>query len=137
MVNCPAWITDCGFHNSAVLDLFVSSDASLSSTMAFPPLGNSDHVAVLVSIDFPSNSTLNAPFHHIADDYSCADWGGLHDHLRDIPWEDIFNLRASDAALLLNFVSGFRLVLKYISFIVNIMSSITHLHGFQLFVLLP
>ena len=36
-----------------LLDLFISSDASISSTMAFPPLGNSDHVVVTVSIDFP------------------------------------------------------------------------------------
>ena len=30
-------------------------------------------------------------------DYSCADWDGLHDHLRDVPWEDIFKLSASAA----------------------------------------
>ena len=29
---------------------------------------------------------------------SCADWDGLHDYLRDIPWEDIFKLSASAAA---------------------------------------
>ena len=34
--------------------------------------------------------------------------------------------------LLLNFVSGFRLELMYVSLMVNITSSITHLHGFQL-----
>ena len=66
--------------------------------MAFPPLGNSDHVIVSVSIDFPSNSQRNALFHHIAYDCSCADWDGLHDHLRDVPWEDIFKLGASAAA---------------------------------------
>ena len=53
--------------------------------MAFPPLVNSDHTVVSVSTDFLSNSQLDAPFHRIAYDYSCADWGGLHDHLRDIP----------------------------------------------------
>ena len=31
-------------------------------------------------------------------DYSCADWDGLHDHLTDVPWEDIFKLVASAAA---------------------------------------
>ena len=51
--------------------------------MAFPPLGNSDHVSV--SIDFSSNSKQDAPFHHIAYDYSHADWDGLHDHLRGFP----------------------------------------------------
>ena len=65
--------------------------------MAFPPLGNSDHVVVSVSIDFPSNSQRDAPFHRIAYDYSRADWDGLRDHLRDVPWEDIFQLSASAA----------------------------------------
>ena len=66
--------------------------------MAFPPFGNSDHVFFSVSIDFPSNSQWDALFHRIAYDYSRADWDGLHDHLRDIPWEDIFTLDASAAA---------------------------------------
>ena len=66
--------------------------------MAFPPLGNSDHVTVSVSIDFPSNCQRDAPFHCIASDYSCADRDGLRDHLRDVPWEDIFKLGASAAA---------------------------------------
>ena len=30
--------------------------------------------------------------------YSCADWDGLGDHLRDVPWEDILKLGASAAA---------------------------------------
>ena len=71
--------------------------------MASPPLGNSDHVVVSVSIDFPLNSKRDALtvvsvsidfplnskrdalFHCIAYDFSCADWDGLHDHLRDVP----------------------------------------------------
>ena len=65
--------------------------------MVFPPLGNSDYV-VSVSIDFPSYSQQDALFHHVAYDYSCADWDSLHDHLRDVPWEDIFKLSASAAA---------------------------------------
>ena len=81
-----------------LLDLFISSDASICSAMAFPPLGNSDHVIVSVSIDFPSYSQCDAPFHYIAFDYSHADRDGLCDHLRDVPWEDIFELSASAAA---------------------------------------
>ena len=65
--------------------------------MAFPPLGNSDHVIVSVSIDFPSNSQRDAPFYCLAYDYSCTDWDSLCDHLRDVPW-DIFKLGASAAA---------------------------------------
>ena len=54
--------------------LFFSSDTSICSTMTFPPLGNFDHVFVSVSIDFPSDSQQDAPFHGIAFDYSVADW---------------------------------------------------------------
>ena len=67
--------------------------------MVFPPLGNSDHVVVSVSIDFPSNSQQDAPFHSIVYDYSCADWDSPCDNLRDDPWEDIFKLGASAAAV--------------------------------------
>ena len=41
---------------------------------------------------------MDVLFHHIAYDYSSADWDSLHDHLRDVPWEDIFRLSASAAA---------------------------------------
>ena len=96
MVNFPTRIPDCDSHSPALLDLFLSSDASICSTMAFPPLGNSDHV-VSVSIDFPSNSQRDAPFHRIAYNYSCADWDGLCNDLRDVRWEDILKLGASAA----------------------------------------
>ena len=102
--------------------------------MAFPQLGNSDHV-VSVSIDFPSNSQRDAPFHRIAYDYSRADWDGLRDHLEMFHGRISLNLVL--LLLLANFVSGFRLELVYVSLIENIRSSFTHLHGFQLLVLLP
>ena len=98
MVNFTTRIPYCDCHSPALVDLLLSSDASICSTMAFPPLGNSDHVVVSVSIDFPSNSQRDVPFHLIAYDYSCADWDDLHDHFRDVPWEDIFKLSASVAA---------------------------------------
>ena len=59
-------------------------------------MGNSDHVVVSVSINFPINSKQGATFHRKAYDYYCADLDGLRDHLRDVPWEDIFS--ASTAA---------------------------------------
>ena len=61
------------------------------------PLGNSDHV-VSVSIDFPSNSQCDGPFYRMAYEYSHADWDGLQDHLRDVPWKDIFKFGACAAA---------------------------------------
>ena len=57
----------------------------------------SDNVVVSVSIDFPINLTQDAPFHCIAYDYSCTDWDGIHDYLRDVPGENIFKLSASTA----------------------------------------
>ena len=97
MVNFSTRIPDCDSHSPALLDFFFFSDASICSTMAFAPLGNSDHV-ISVSIEFPTNSQQDAPFHRIAYDYSRADWDGLRDHLRDVLWEDIFKLAASAAA---------------------------------------
>ena len=76
MVSFPTRIPDCDSHSPALLDLFLPSNASICSTTAFPPLGNSDHVVVPVSIDFPSNSQRDAPFHRISYDYSRADWDG-------------------------------------------------------------
>ena len=72
-LDFPTQIPDCDSHSPALLDLFLTSDASICSTMAFPPLGNSDHVPVSVSIGFPENSQWDAPFHCIAYDYSRAD----------------------------------------------------------------
>ena len=94
--------------------------------MVFPLLGNSAHVFVSVSIDFPSNSQRDTLFHCIAYDYSRADWDGLRDHVRAVPGEDIFKL----LLVLVNFARGFGLELMYISLIANITSSLTHLHGF-------
>ena len=62
MVNFPTRIPDCDSHSPVLLDLFISSDGSICSTMAFPPLGNSGHVVVLVSIDFPLNLKRDAHF---------------------------------------------------------------------------
>ena len=53
-----------------LLDLFLSSDAGICSTMAFPQLGNSNHVVASVSIDFLSNSKQDALFHCIVFDNS-------------------------------------------------------------------
>ena len=75
MVNFPTRILDCDSHRPALLDLFLSSDPSICSTIAFPPLENSDHVVVSVSIVFPPKPQRDATFHCIAYDYSRADLG--------------------------------------------------------------
>ena len=124
MVNFPTRIPHCNSQSPALLDLFISPDASNCSTLAFSTLENSDHVVVSVSIDLPSNSQRDAPFHRIAYDYSRADWDGLGDHLRDVPNSVLL-------LLLVNFESGFRLEFTYISLIVSIRSNFINLHGFS------
>ena len=66
--------------------------------MTFRSLGNSNHVVVSLSIDFPSNSQRDTPFQRIVYDYSCSHWDGLQDHLGDVLWKDMFKIYASDAA---------------------------------------
>ena len=60
MVNFPTQIPDCDSHSPALLDFFLSSDASICSLTAFPPLGNSSLVVVSVSIDFLLHSKWDA-----------------------------------------------------------------------------
>ena len=97
VINFPTLIPNWDSHSPAFLDLFLSSDASICSTMDFPSLGNCDHLVVSVSVDFSSNSKWDALFHGIIYDYSYADWDGLCDHLRDASL-DIFKFSSSAAA---------------------------------------
>ena len=85
MFNFPIEIPDRDSRSPALLDLFLSSNPSICSTVAFSSLGNSNHVGVSVSIDFPSYSKGDPPFHCTAYDYSRADQDGVHDHLREVP----------------------------------------------------
>ena len=48
IVKFPTLILDCDFHSPALLDSFISSESNICFTIAFPPLGNSDHVVVSV-----------------------------------------------------------------------------------------
>ena len=135
MVNFPTQIPDFDSHSPALLDLFISPDTSICSTKDFSPMGNTDHVIVSVSTDFPSKSKQDILCHYIANYYSPADWVGLRDHLRDVKWEDIFKLGASAAAK--EFREWVQVEIDYISLILNTRSNLTHLHSFQLLVPLP
>ena len=75
MVNFPTRIPDCDSHSPILLDLFISSDASICSTMAFPPLGNSDHVVVNfvsgVRLELMYISLISAQASFISMVFSC------------------------------------------------------------------
>ena len=49
MVNFPTRILDCDSHSPALLDLFLSCDASMRSTMAFPRL----EIMIMLLSQFP------------------------------------------------------------------------------------
>ena len=125
--NYTTLIPDCYSHIPALLDLFLSSDATLCSTMAFPPFRNSNHVVASISIDFPSNSQWDGCF---------ITW--LMTILTLIVtvfvnnWEMFHGKISLNSVLLLlvNSVSGSRLELMYISFTEKIKSSLTHLFSF-------
>ena len=115
----------------ALLDLFISSDTSICSRMAFPPFWSYDHVVHSVSMDFSSNSKQDALFHCVAWLFLC--WSGQSLWLFKRCSGKIL-LNFLPLLLVANFVSGFRLLeLMYVSPII----SITHFHGFQMLVMLP
>ena len=56
VINFPTRIPCCDSHSPDVLVFFVLCDPSICSTVAYLPLGNSDHFVFSVSLDFSSTS---------------------------------------------------------------------------------
>ena len=73
--------------------MFISSNPRIYSTVAFPPLGNSDYAVFSIS-----NSKGDDTFNCTTYDYSHVGWNGLHGHLREVWWDNLFKLGASAAA---------------------------------------
>ena len=86
--------------------------------MAFPPLGNSDHVLVTVSIDFPINSKQDV--HFTVWPMTILVLIGMVFTIISEMFHERISLNSVVLLLLVNFVSGFRLELMYISLIVSI-----------------
>ena len=99
MVNFLTCIHDRDSHSPTLMDLFISSNANICSTMSFTPLGNSGHVAVSVSTNFLSNQK-GLP-HFIKQLLTILMLiVSLCDYLRDVTctWVDILKLGAYAAA---------------------------------------
>ena len=135
MANFPTWILDCDSHIPALLSLFLSSDTSIYSIMTFLWLGS-----ILLLSQFP------LIFHYIYNRMSCfitfcMTILVLIEMVFVIIWQIIhhgkISLNSVLLLLLVNFVSGYRLELMCISLFKIVRSNLTHLHGFQLLVLLP
>ena len=61
-------------------------------------VGKSDHMVVGVDMQFVVKSTNEHPYHRTVYSHTKADWNGLIDHLRDMPWLGIFKHDATYAA---------------------------------------
>ena len=85
MVCSPTQIPYCDSHSPATFDLFLSFDAEIHFTVAFPPLRNSDHVVISVSIYFFFWLQIECSFHSTTSDYVHAVWDDLLVYLRDVP----------------------------------------------------
>ena len=134
MVNFPTWVTDWDFHKPALFDFFWRQYLFYNG---FPSIGK-----------FWSHGCLNFHWLSIKRETEC------HVSLRSLwlfscwlgrsPWSfercsirGYLFLKLVLLLLLINFVRGFRLKLMNISLNICIRSSLTHLHNFQLLVLLP
>ena len=114
---------------SALLDLFLSSDASICSTMV-PWLSLHWEVLIMLSSQFPLtfHQTQNKIPHSTSVLMTILVLIGI---IFVIIW-DMFHgkisLNSVLLLLLVNFVSGFTLELMYISLIISIRSSLDYLH---------
>ena len=99
VVNFPAWIPDCDSHSPILLGL----------KMAFPPLGNSDHIVVPLTFNHIDNGMLH--FITLLMTILVLIWTDFM-----IIWEIFHGWISLNSALLLmpvNFVSGLKLEMLY------------------------
>ena len=128
LVNSPSLSPLCDSHSPALLDLFISSDAIICSTVVF--LCWEVLWSCCFCLHWLSNSKRNAFLHHTG--YFHADYDSLYNNLRGEIFYGRVSLNSVLLLLLLNFLIMSRLGLMYISPIINIGSDLTHLPGFQL-----
>ena len=86
IVDFPIRIPDRDDHQPYLLDLFLCSNPDSCTVASHSPLGKSDHKVVSVDVKFVVKSTNEHPYPGTLYSYSKADWDGLRDHLRDVPW---------------------------------------------------
>ena len=135
MVNFPTQIPHCDSHSPALLDLFLSSDASICSTMAF--FRWKILIMLLSQFLLTFHQIHNGMSHFIEELMTILVLIGM---VFTNIWEMILGRISLGLVLLLvvvNVVVGSRLELLSVSLIETIRSSLTNLHGFQLLVLLP
>ena len=83
MVNFPTRIPNCDSCNPILLDIFFLP--TLVRVLQW--LSLQLEILIMLLSQFPLTFCQT-------QDHSQADWDGLQDHLRDVPWEDTFKFSA-------------------------------------------
>jgi len=89
IVDFPTRFPENDAHSPSLLDLCLLSDPTECHATCFPPLGNSDHVVVSISLQLKAGQPTDHPSHRTSYNYQRADWDSCRDLLRDIPINDI------------------------------------------------
>ena len=95
MVNFPTQIPNCNSHCPALLDLLFFLTL-VFVLQWFLSIGKFWSCSCLSSYWLSIKLKRGCPIS--SHNYSSADWDGFCNHLRNVPWEDIFKLYASAAA---------------------------------------
>ncbi len=98
IVSSPTHIPDRASDGRYLLDLFLCSNPDDCVAKVLPPIGNSDHSIVSVSVSYSSPTTTFQPFHRTVFQFGKADWDGFRCFLADVPWSWILSLGPDLAA---------------------------------------
>ena len=97
IVSSPTHIPDRASDGRCLLDLLCSNPDDCVAKV-LPPIGNSDHSIVSVSVSYSSPSTTFQPFHRMVFQFGKADWDGFRCFLADVPWSSVQGLGPDLAA---------------------------------------
>ena len=98
MVDFITRIPDRRDQLPATLDLFLSSDPSICNFSSSSPLGSSDHVLISIKVSLNSACVKDPPIHRTLFSYENCGWDAFRDFLRDVPWDNVFELAVDNCA---------------------------------------
>ena len=98
MVNFFTRFPDRRDQLPATLDLFLSSYPSICNISSSSSLGSSDHIVISIDVSLNSVCVKDPPIHRNLFSYENCDWDAFRDFLRDVPWENIFELDVDNCA---------------------------------------
>ena len=95
MVNFSTQIPDCDSHSSALFNFFLLTQVFVLQWLS---IHWEIHIIFLSQFPLTFHQICIRMSHFIALLLTRADYDSRNDHLKDIPWEDVFRLSASVAA---------------------------------------